>query len=406
MSLVAAPFSVEPPVPAEMPVAVWLSQRVHAVCFFVLLCWPYSLIDRQLSVAMLVAVSVIALLNQPLRLPRLSPMLVVFLCYFALVLGLQVLGGGLNPFALSQSNHIIQFAIYYFAFAKIVQGCDWTGIITSRRFLIAAAALSGLYYCLFALAPGGNESDLNITLLALLLGLFIRGRDRSRLLHFAVMLVISTIVIATSDRSSVVLMLGVVLFLFWFPLPPRTTGLVVAIVLLLPVAFYLLIDNQTVLWLYKLDHNTGIRAEFIRGAASLLQQSPLWGTGFGGPYRPVNFPYLSAHPYLRDLATVHTISNHHSLFDVALRLGIPAALVFSLGIFRSDPGQGRSPAYQVLCVAAAVGLSFNAMFENQGQLPQLVLIVLMLQEGSTRYVPPSRRVSSSTTPDALVPRAS
>ncbi|MDB5538828.1 MAG: hypothetical protein JWQ89_555, partial [Devosia sp.] len=269
--------------------------------------------------------------------------------------------------------------------AKIVQGCDWVGIITSKRFLTLTAILSAAYFWYYDRAlAGGSERDVNITMLILLLGLFIRGRRQAPIGHFLAMLAISGVMILSSDRASVVLILAVILAAYWFPISRRTTAIAVAVTLLLPIGYYLLINSQTVLWLYKLDHNTGIRAEFIRGATSLLQQSPVFGVGFGGPYRPANFHYLQPHPLLSDFDALRVVPNHHSLFDVALRLGIPAALLFGLGTFRLGSSAAWHDVTPLLCIIVAIGLSFNAVFENQYQLPQLVLVISLLQAGPGR----------------------
>ncbi|WP_299638377.1 hypothetical protein, partial [Devosia sp.] len=63
---------------------------------------------------MLLLVSLVSVLNRPLLLPKLSPLLVVFIGYCAIVIGLQTVGGSMDRYAVSQSNHIVQFALYYF----------------------------------------------------------------------------------------------------------------------------------------------------------------------------------------------------------------------------------------------------------------------------------------------------
>lgn len=357
-----------------------LSERTHVACLLILTLWPYALAPTQVTLAALGLVSIVALLNRPLQLPKLSPFLVFFSGWFGLVLGLRLLAGDLNWFVLSQSNHLVQFTIYYYAFIKIAQGCNWASVLSSRAFLIAAGIATVVYSgYLSGLGEGENQNDLSITLLALLAGLFLRGQRRSRLLHYAIIACFGAVGLFTTGRSSVAMLLAVILVAYWVPLPRRLTLLAVALILIMPIAFYLWVDPQTLIQVYAFDHNTGIRAEFVRGASHLLEQSPAFGLGFGGPYRPINFPYLYRHPLLNDLDAVHIVSNHHSLFDIAFRLGIPSAAVFAIGVFWSPMRSTHTAIVSVLGIVAAFGLSFNAWLENQYMLPQLVLLIALMQ---------------------------
>jgi hypothetical protein len=192
-----------------------------------------------------------------------------------------------------------------------------------------------------------------------------------------------TIVIAawSIDRVSVQFVSLLFVALYWIRPPDRVTILLSAVILIFPIAFYLFCEPDTVRWLYRIDPNTGIRAEFIRGASSLLQQSPILGTGFGGPYRPPNFTYVREHNLLNDMVEVHIVSNHNSLFDVALRLGVPVSIMFAWGIFSVSKQARLSSTFPLLCIVVAAGLSFNAWFENQAQLPQLVLALVFMHAG-------------------------
>lgn len=360
--------------------AMSMSERTHIACLVALVLWPYALAPTQITLAALGLVSAVAVLNRPLQLPRLSPLLVLFSAWFGLALGLRLLGGNLNWFVLSQSNHLVQFAVYYYAFVKVAQGCNWATVLSSRAFLIVAGVATIVYSgYLSGLGEGENQSDLSITLLALLVGLFLRGQHKSRLLHYAIIACFGAVGLFTTGRSSVAMLLAIILVAYWIPLPRRLTLLVVSLILIVPIVFYLAVDPQTLIHVYAFDHNTGIRAEFIRGATHLLEQSPIFGVGFGGPYRPINFPYLYRHTLLNDLDAVHIVSNHHSLFDIAFRLGIPSAVVFAIGVFWSPMRSRHTTIVPVLSIVAASGLSFNAWLENQYMLPQLVLLIALMQ---------------------------
>jgi hypothetical protein len=353
------------------------SEAFHATSFLVLAWWPYAIAPPQLTLAVLVATSLVALLNRPMVLPQLAGVMVAFILYSLSVIALHVLGGGTDAFSLSQFNHLIQFALYYVAFAKIVQRCDWLAIVASTRFLVVTALLWLLYS--FISGPlGFAHSDLGMTLMMLLVGLFVRGEQQHRLMTFLVILAVGVALLLVTQRLTVLLLSAVLLTIYWMPLRPWMTATMVAIVLFTPIIFYLGIDNTTVKWLYQLDHNTSIRAEFIRGGANLLAQSPLVGIGFGEPYRPTAFPYMHRHPLLNDAIAVSTVPNHHSLFDVALRLGIPAALGLAWGIFAASGKRERGSLVAMLSIVAAVGMSFNAWFENQYALPELVLVIALL----------------------------
>lgn len=342
--------------------------------------WPYTAVDRPLSVAFLLFVSLVALAYRPLRLPHAAPAMVAFIALFWLAFTLDGATNGWGPYALSQSNHIVQFSVYYFAFLKICQTCDWRGLFTSRRFIAFGLVYSAIYYAVF------NDIEINMALCVTIFGLFLRGTSAKRTFGpFAVLLGVAVCLALTSIRSSVLLVMVIVLAAYWAPpLTRRTAALASIVVLLAPLVFYRMLDVDALRWLYAFDHNTAIRAEFIRGASRLLEASPITGIGFGDAYRPTNFPYVGRHPYLTDPETVHIISNHHSLFDVALRLGIPAAVLFWWGMLGSRTAETNKRFYLLLLLIASVGMSFNAWFENQYQLPQFALTIALIQAGQRR----------------------
>lgn len=368
---------------ANDPAAGYYGALFLAVTF-----WPYSALDRELTTAFLVTVSILALVLRPQQLPNLSKPLIVFIAYVLAVVFLDALRGGVGRYYLSHSNHILQFVLYYVAISKLVQSVDWQQLITSSWFITAGLVYSTIYYCVF------RDIDLNIALYATVIGIFLRGHHEGRTGEFLLLLAIGLALSIFVGRLSVILVMTVIpIFYLWRP--KRVVVIAIAsMVLVAPVAFYLLIDVPTLRWLYALDHNTAIRAEFVRAATSLLQQSPLLGIGFDAPYRPTAFPYLEAHPYLNDPVAVQTISNHHSLFDLALRLGLPAAILFWFGIVHMRRNESNA-LWAMLCLIAAIGLSFNAWFENQYQLPQFVLTIALMQ-----MLPGRSEAASSSDPGA------
>jgi hypothetical protein len=369
----------------------WASQ-FGAFLFLGLVFWPYSAVDRQLTVAFLVAVSIAALAVRPLQLPVLSKPLLVFIAYFLAIVFLDVLRGGAGSYYLSHSNHVLQFSLYYVALSKIVQSCECERLLSSTGFIAFGLLYSAVYYYFV------DDIDVNMALYATIIGIFLRGYTERRLATFLLLAAIAVIVALNLGRASVVLVMSAVLLLYWWRPDKRLVVSIASLIVLAPLIFYMALDVPALRWLYLLDHNTAIRAEFIQGASTLLQQSPFFGIGFDAPYRPTAYPYVGSHPYLNYPAAVQSISNHHSLFDIALRLGIPIALLFWVGLIRTQRKEGDG-LFALLCVIAAIGLSFNAWFENQYQLPQFVLTIALLQwfpkrSNSSREGIEARRTSS------------
>jgi hypothetical protein len=337
--------------------------------------WPYPLLDSTTNLIFLVSVSFVATVAYPTVVPRLSWQIIATLAYFATTLIVLVSTRDVNAYTSSQINHYVQFAVYYYAFSKMAQHSDWASLLSSRSTLLLLAAAVFVQYLIY------RSDDINISLMSLLVGMFTAGHRGRRLTYFLLMFVTTAVIAWYIDRVSVHFVSFIFITLYWIRLPDRVTIIFSLAILVLPVVFYLACEPDAIRWLYRLDPNTGIRAEFIRGASSLLQESPIFGTGFGGPYRPPNFSYVHEHNLLNDVAAVHIVSNHNSLFDIALRLGVPVAILFALGIFNVSKQARASPTFPLLCLVVAAGLSFNAWFENQAQLPQLVLALAFMHAG-------------------------
>ncbi|MEX1179725.1 MAG: O-antigen ligase family protein [Cucumibacter sp.] len=313
------------------------------------------------------------------RLPKLNVVMLAFVLVFLGQLAFS-LGGTVSAYYLfSHTNHLIQFIFYYYAFVHLATVCDWRAIWMDRRFMLAAAGVLALE-SLFGLVQWGSPgfSEFNLALFGLVAGLFMRGQRGKRLTHFLILIAICLPLALISSRASFSVILALILVLYWVDLPEWTIRALATVILAGPIVLYLALPPDALRWLYALDHNSGIRADFVRGAWYYLQNSPIFGIGFEAPYRPTNFNYATEHPYLNSLFATQIISNHHSLFDVALRMGLPAAALLWWAIFMGRRLRAPARIHAVLYLVLAIGLSFNAWLENQGQLPVFALLAAML----------------------------
>ena len=193
-----------------------------------------------------------------------------------------------------------------------------------------------------------------------------------------VCLAISVILIfLTAGRASPMLTGLILVGMRVFPLPSNLTKMIAIVLIVFPIVFYLTIEPSTLFSLLGIDHNAYIRAEFVRSAYEMLKNDLIFGVGFGPGYRPLNFNYLTQHTLLTDTVALQTVSNHHSIFDVALRVGVPAAVYFVVVLFISPKTKGNNLANAMLLVLA-LGVSANAWFENQAQLLNVILISAVL----------------------------
>ena len=140
-----------------------------------------------------------------------------------------------------------------------------------------------------------------------------------------------------------------------------------------------------------MDHNTYIRAEFVRGAFPLLADKPLFGLGFGPSYRPLNFNYLSTHSLLTNMQHLNIVSNHHSVFDTAYRLGMVPAACFVFALFVRPNLKNYSRILKFTMLTLGIGLSLNAWFENQAQMLIVASLSALLLAYGTRKGPVDER---------------
>lgn len=351
--------------------------KLSAALFLLILSWPVRLVPPTWSIVFFSAIAFVTLvafcrtrLAIPIALAAFFGVSLAEVAFHAFV-------DGVGPYFISQSNHLLQFPIYYTAILLLLQNFDWQKLLSSSHVILYMLILVLVYSTIDRMLPdyeGYNEVD--ITLFSVLIGLFLRKREGklSGYLLYPIIVVVSFL----SDRFSVPIVLALFV-IFSFVRPNIRIVIVVAIfVILAPLFIYTNLSTSQLQWIYQIDHNTGIRAEFVRGAFGKLLESPIFGIGFDTPYRPDTFNYLYPHPLLTDADRVNVVSNHHSVFDTALRLGAPAAILFVFGIFFGGQKSISRDLGAVLMLSIAIGISFNAWFENQAQILELAFLIALL----------------------------
>jgi O-antigen ligase len=127
------------------------------------------------------------------------------------------------------------------------------------------------------------------------------------------------------------------------------------------------------------DHNTYIRAEFLRSAFSMLDDNFIFGLGFGTPYRDPSYDYLHWHPFLVWEEDVRTVTNHNSVFDAYFRFGLIFGTLFLMVILRYIFSSYSERGAQIAAFLLAMGVSFNAFMENSNQMPVLCFLLAYLR---------------------------
>lgn len=134
--------------------------------------------------------------------------------------------------------------------------------------------------------------------------------------------------------------------------------------------------------LLDLDHNASIRYEMIKGGTSLIGLKEFFvGTGFGQPFRDINYDYSINHPLLYSEYLANQVSNHNSLFDIFLRLGFFAYVAFAIFFLRVDKmvlqkkGNEDYFAISALCVSS---LLINAYADSTKLTLHLTVMVAAL----------------------------
>ncbi len=288
-----------------------------------------------------------------------------------------------DGFVFSQVNHYLQFPVLVTGFAAIQRRLP-----LERAMALWPVRLAAIASCLatvgYQLARTGYVHEFTLSLVVLLLVLVQPRPKGNGIARWALLAVLVIGLLAVMPRASSQMILGLFVLVRLTAWPVRLVRFACLVLIAAPVVVYLLVDTDQLLYLRQIDHNTFIRAEFIRAASTLLVEHPLAGIGFGVEYRPLNFSYLEVHRLTAGLVEVNTVTNHHSVFDVALRLGIPAAMLFVYGVFLR-PGCGPGDRIQQFALLMlGVNLSLNAWLEDQAQIAMVSLLVATVLVRGTR----------------------
>lgn len=199
----------------------------------------------------------------------------------------------------------------------------------------------------------------------MLIRLAIEPRQRASILLMLLVYLLLMFVISTRTTP-----LGIVLLVAGCCLlkPPRpllkAVGL--SVLILTPFLGFILMGLDLTETMAHVDDNAEIRLEMVKGASSSMG---IWeflrGTGFGDPYRDVNFDYAFWHPLLNAKFLVHQVSNHNSLFDLFFRFGILFYVLFVVLFMRALwLGKTTSHYAYALLYVALFSLSVNAYLDS------------------------------------------
>ncbi len=346
-----------------------------AKCLAVLLlAFPYLVFPPAVTALFLLAVSAIGI---GLGLRHRTFSIDILWVFFLVMFGSTIIAfnsGARTEYIIVQANHFWQFFILFGGAVSIFRLMDLAAFLReklTRRLLILSSAIT-VSYSFYAF---GALHEFSPNLLFLLISYILLAR-----INFTavVMLVIISAIFISTSRSSPLIVIAILAFVWAFNPRLGVVKALVAIIVFGPVIIYLSLGTEVLTTLITLDHNSYIRAEFIRAASSTLKDYMLTGVGFGTSYRPLVFPYLSDHILLIDPRAMNIVSNHHSFFDTAYRLGIPAAFILYYRLFIAPHGPHIGKMIKFIMLTLAVGMSLNAWFENQAQLPIVALFAAVI----------------------------
>ena len=383
------------PAPGYAPPDFREHKPVFDLLFLIVVFWPVAIIWQLVTAGVMMAVAACAIfLTLKIARVRLG-----LFALFTFVICAQLaisFAQSRNAGAIwTQSNHLVQIMLLYPGFVMLVQQARWQALLRDKRVMMGLAGLIvvSILYETF-LNPREDAAghwlafhNISINMLALTAAFFLQDRyERRRMVvPFVVFIAFSML---AAYRSTVDIFFIVAALFYFVRLPPAVTKAICAVLIFGPIVIYLTADRDTLIAMLDFDHNTYVRAEFMRGALPTLLQNPVFGVGFDVPFRDNQYAYLTDHPLLRLDESVSVVSNHHSIFDTALRLGaLGAGLLYYMVFIRPKLGPGYG--YRgILMVAMALGLGSNAWFENQNQIAQVALLMALLNYGS-RFEGPS-----------------
>ncbi len=270
-------------------------------------------------------------------------------------------------------THVASYLVFLFTL-RFLYACR----AELLRFVVDLPLYGYLALCAFYLVVQlkvGYEYEVGTLEAFLLMRLVLDPRVRQPLL--ALLVAYLLLMYAVSTRGTPLVIALIVLTVQWLR-PPRLLLRTAYLAVLLGTPLLgLLLSAELTDRLSVVDDNASIRFEMIKGAsANLGLQQVLFGSGFGEPFRAPDYAYAFRHPLLNDPYWVHQVSNHNSLFDLFLRLGLPAYALFCLvflGVWRLR--EGLPPAYYTLLFVVLFSLSINAYLDKTKLAPCIAVLV-------------------------------
>lgn len=351
------------------------------ILFLAAILWPYYSMPATVTAVFMISVATFGIL---FGLGKGRQKLGLFWLFAAIVIlrAVASIEPGTNwDVYFKQSNHLFQFLILYPGFVLIVSNANWVELLLRKSvfllvtFVVAITSLQAVLT-----SDDSTLHNINLNWMAMVLTFFFQRRrfSMANVFWFSLMVLLAALVF---DRTTNLALMAFALVIFVWDMPGWVCRVICILAVFLPIFLYLIAPSHLLLEVREIDPNTWIRAEFLRGAFPYLTSNPIFGTGFDTPYRDWTFRYTADHPLLREPFRTELVGNHHSVFDTALRLGIPAALLLAyLAFIRPDLGQGYT--YRKVAMAAlALGLGNNAGFENQKELAMVALLIALLTHG-------------------------
>jgi len=351
-------------------VAVWL---------VVLVSFPYKLVSPSVSVLAFFFLSAPGLILRPYAgLPKVYVVCFAwFLSYLLLALNLE------RPFqdVVSQSNHFLQFFIFYYCIFSVISRCDIAKVLLDSKrlvftpiFTIFISSVVGFEnsFSGYGLYPHVDISVIYVLSVIFVAGMYERGARK------ASWILLGIAYLSLLGSRSVFAFLIICLVFFSYCRVSRSLLLAVSLLgAIVPILFSILSSEELLGQLYFADGNTAIRVEFLKSAFGLLEESPIFGVGFGTPYRDYMYSEYMVHSILSGEYEMSLISNHNSFFDTTLRMGIIFSLLFFLGMFYRV-SKNPTPLESFLVVISVFGFSFDAWFESQQQITLVSLVAAIL----------------------------
>lgn len=348
------------------------SKNIFDVLLIGLLLWPYAFSPNNITAVFCLFVAVSGIL---LGLVRKFPAMSLLWVFIGATILQSIIS--YNPsenwaFYLSQVNHFWQFPVLFLGFSSIVLNSNFYEVL-SNKIVVSLAGAIWIASVFNALATRGYVQEYDITVFVLIIYCFLSSHWNRRE-SIGILVLVSVTCMLTMPRSSSALIILLLWFVYFFQIPGKLIKVMCVVIILTPIFFVALLDLGQLRELLYFDHNSYIRIEFLRGGLPILYDNFLFGAGFSTPYREINFHYLSDHALISRVTDVNIISNHHSVFDISLRLGIFAAISFVYTLFLRPNITAQDKMKKGFLLILAVGVSVNAWFENQTQLPMLCFL--------------------------------